>query len=395
KAPRTKKPNYNLIYADPLPLQVVPLPPLIPHNPLSIIYILYTYLFPPKSSYSHPTPLYKGTFSRATSSVNVTDPVSLQGLWCRGFFGKGSLSRSEPTWLTRTKRRLGVIGQNENLTAEELTERRRIERREFKKERARKEKEKVQQILAQEGKISASSTDGMAEAGGQENIPAASDAQLQKVEDSASTSGTIHARRTAVDVQDLEHLQLTLQEAFFLSYGLGALSIMDECCPSGKPLTNPELLKLFRMYSYFPAKPADALQPDDPFLVHYAVYHHFRSLGWVVKAGVKFSVDYLLYDRGPAFSHAEFAVTIIPSYSDPYWQLYPEKGKMPEWHWLHCINRVSSQVKKTLVLCFVEIPPPLENGGNNSVVKDIAGWLGRYKVREVSLRRWLPSRNRD
>lgn len=44
---------------------------------------------------------------------------------------------------------------------------------------------------------------------------------------------------------------------------------------------------------------------DNPFLVHYAVYHHFRSLGWVVKGGIKFCVDYLLYKRGPVFHHAE------------------------------------------------------------------------------------------
>lgn len=44
---------------------------------------------------------------------------------------------------------------------------------------------------------------------------------------------------------------------------------------------------------------------DNPFLVHYAVYHHFRTLGWVVKGGIKFCVDYLLYKRGPVFHHAE------------------------------------------------------------------------------------------
>lgn len=44
---------------------------------------------------------------------------------------------------------------------------------------------------------------------------------------------------------------------------------------------------------------------DSPFLVNYVVYHHFRSLGWVVKGGLKFCVDYLLYKRGPVFHHAE------------------------------------------------------------------------------------------
>lgn len=51
--------------------------------------------------------------------------------------------------------------------------------------------------------------------------------------------------------------------------------------------------------------PSLQLQPDNPFIVNYVVYHHYRSLGWVVKSGVKFCVDYLLYKRGPVFDHAE------------------------------------------------------------------------------------------
>lgn len=47
------------------------------------------------------------------------------------------------------------------------------------------------------------------------------------------------------------------------------------------------------------------LRPDNPFLINYVFLHHYRSLGWVVKNGVKFCVDYLLYKRGPVFHHAE------------------------------------------------------------------------------------------
>lgn len=55
---------------------------------------------------------------------------------------------------------------------------------------------------------------------------------------------------------------------------------------------------MFRCQSYFPPRTPDMLQPDDPFLLNYVVYHHFRSLGWVVKSGIKFAVDY----RKPHFS---------------------------------------------------------------------------------------------
>lgn len=47
------------------------------------------------------------------------------------------------------------------------------------------------------------------------------------------------------------------------------------------------------------------LRSDNPFIINYVVYHHYRSLGWTIKSGVKFCVDYLLYKRGPVFDHAE------------------------------------------------------------------------------------------
>ncbi|KAF8424737.1 hypothetical protein EV426DRAFT_599145 [Tirmania nivea] len=400
KPPRQKKPNYNIIHADPLPLQVVPLPPLIPHNPLSLLHIIYAYLFPSPSSYAQPSPPYTATFSKATYSVNVTDAVSIQGLWCRGFFGKGSLSRSEPTWLTRTRRMLGVIGINENLTAEELTERRRIERREFKKERARLEQEKLERILAEEGKIILENSDEAPKPDEGESSAApvrgsSTPLHNQTIQFAQATETrpiVIDSQHPVVDIEDLEHLQLTFEEAFFLAFGLGALKIIDGTSDHEKQLSNNELFSLFRMCSYTPVREVNALQPDDPFMVKYLVYHHFRSLGWVVKPGVKFAVDYLLYNRGPAFSHAEFAVIIMPSYSHPYWSEHQEKtNKRQGWHWLHCVNRVSSQVKKTLIMCFVDIPPPKAEKGD----VNIPALLGSYKVREVSFRRWLPSRNRD
>ena len=130
-------------------------------------------------------------------------------------------------------------------------------------------------------------------------------------------------------------------------------------------------------------------------MISYAVYHHFRSLGWVVRSGVKFGTDYLLYNRGPVFSHAEFAVIIIPSYSDPYWfqteehKKYAAEKQARSWWWLHCVNRVQAQVKKSLVVCYVEVPPPIQSSA------DIGAEIGRYRVREFLLRRWVPNRTRD
>lgn len=86
-----------------------------------------------------------------------------------------------------------------------------------------------------------------------------------------------------------EHLQLAPEEAFFLTFALGALKVIDTATQAVIPTR--DLFTLLRQHSYFPPRMPDALQPDDPFLVNYAVYHHFRSLGWVPRPGVKFGVD--------------------------------------------------------------------------------------------------------
>jgi len=138
---------------------------------------------------------------------------------------------------------------------------------------------------------------------------------------------------------------------------------------------------------------------DDPFLLSYVVYHHFRSLGWVIRPGVKFAVDYLLYNRGPVFSHAAFAVIIVPSYDHPYWSETPgrrreveAKRKSKDWWWFHCVNRIQSQVVKTLVLVYVEVPPPVHNDDG---IINIGKFLKRYKVREYTFKRWVANRSRE
>lgn len=97
-------------------------------------------------------------------------------LYKQGFFGKGDLSRSEPTWLKRT------VEQNKN-SLEEIT----VERR-----RKRRQKNS-------------------------DNVVAA---------DSVDTLTSIELL-DATGSKDVEHFQLDLYEAFFLAYAVNALSIMN------------------------------------------------------------------------------------------------------------------------------------------------------------------------
>ena len=381
-----------------------------------------------------------------------------------GFFGKGSLSRSEPTWAeSQTKR---------GDTSEEATTRRRDERRLIKLGRAKKEQEAIEQKLKEEGgmngsamKINTQGLNGIASvmeacsatpdgaADSNESVhgfdewkkqigahgvltppptSASSEASLinnpvakkQVKVKSVRFSPTIEAREfdlTSPIISPIknpgpssvpeqvpslvpiggcqEHLQLSHEEAFFLVYGLGIMDVYADGSDTILPASS--LLSLFRRYSYSPPRSLSVpAEPDDPFMLSYAAYHHYRSLGWVVRSGVKFAVDYLLYNRGPAFSHADFAVVVLPSYRHPYWSETEEQRKTVQtktaktWWWLHCVNRVQSQVQKNLVICYVDVPPQLEEH-EKSVQGDIKKLFARYKVRDVTIKRWIPNRSRD
>lgn len=419
KQGRSQRKNYNAIHARPLPLDVYPLPAFIPSNPLSYLRLFYALL----SGYfaftsSHPT-IHKGYYSPATRSVHVTDGNSIRFLWERGFFGKGSLSRSEPEWLEGEKRRLGFAEEG-NKTAGEVTNRRREERRQLKRERAKVEREELEEQLRKEGKfldvsnsdvgtISISENQLTSRHGGIENyqVLKGSSNVNEAWENGFATARSPRQPPTSV-LKDQEHLQISPHEAFFLAYGLGVLEVRKSPSSQSHALTTQDLFALFCRISKFPAKSVfEEISPDDPFIVNYVVYQYFRSLGWVIRPGIKFAVDWLLYARGPVFAHAEFAVVILPSYSrwventanaegttrtkeDTAWR---EKG---EWWWFHAANRVQTQVMKSLMLCYVEIPTVDEvsqlnlNGDVN-----IGQLLKRYKIREFVIRRWSPNRNRD
>lgn len=509
-------------YSFPAPLHIFPLPTFVPHDPISLFRLICAWAIQTiRPSSSHPKILYQGLFSAETHSVHVTDPKSMRDLWEQGFYGKGSLSRSEPNWLEREKKRRGVISHK---TSEDVTKSRRDERQKMKWERARKEQEAVEMKLLEEQDISLGlrdfteektnhienaylapigprellalpnsasdlpslkrdladlipqnyknvcpapnghsltlsgpeptkepfeigasnvshkqpentvkhAVDEMNPNGSIKNtgypsifadvdsnchLSSTADTKQSKYQKSVRFSPNVEqttfqrSKSPSLDqaasitksadgaplIRDQEHLQLTMEEAFFLSYGLGVLNVLDPLTKKTIPLS--DLLYIFRKTSYYPTSELDPLCPDDPFMISYVVYHHFRSLGWVVRGGAKFSVNYLLYNRGPVFSHAEFAVVILPSYSDPYWvsdrdlRAYVTAKQNRNWSWLHCINRVNNQAKKTLVLVYVNIPRPLS--GHERDALGIDGILRRYKVREMVLKRWLANRTRD
>ncbi|KAF8630749.1 hypothetical protein AX17_005344 [Amanita inopinata Kibby_2008] len=370
----------NKIYANPLPI-LFESPQSKPNSLLNRVGLdLWTKVLNPHC---------EATFDELTRSVWVTNHEHSLLLWRRGFFGKGDLSRSEPSWLARQENTRRT--DTKQLTSEEITARRRAERKQFKIDRARAiaaVAEEAEAVFAVEGRVIVPALSGPAIPSAATWRPSQPAAPEEVIPDEPSEV----AEKVDEPLEDIEHLQLTLQEAFFLSWNLDCLAILDP--RTEKCLTLEEIWLAFRRVHYPPGIPNDRF--DNPFLVHYAAYHHYRSLGWVVKGGIKFCVDYLLYKRGPVFSHAEFAIVVIPNYEDPEDQAsspFNLQNTEPfTWSWLSTINRVNSQVQKTLILTYVTIPA--RSRVSSDLLKSPA-CLAHYSVREVVLRRFIPARMRD
>ena len=82
----------NRIYASPLPLLFIEPPPSRVTSILGLLGLSLTHI---------ENPHCEGIFDPTTRSVWVSNIDHSMLLWRRGFFGKGDLSRSEPSWLAR------------------------------------------------------------------------------------------------------------------------------------------------------------------------------------------------------------------------------------------------------------------------------------------------------
>ncbi|GAA5889510.1 hypothetical protein JCM6882_007054 [Rhodosporidiobolus microsporus] len=396
-----------------------------------------------------------------TQSVWVKDEAQMRRLWRQGFFGKGFLSRSEPSWRRRVEnRRAELEGREKRLTSEEITAQRRIERKGTKL--VKKAERDAERLLAASAAASAAGSvppsPALSASSSSTPLPTLAEElepRLEKVVEEREADEEEEEKEVPPEPWQLEaeHTQLQPEEAFFLLFSLDCLSLTTSSPLSDPPslssstLTPPPRLSILESFALFlrsavpSIPPSVALDPktdprltrlDSPFLLNYAAYHHYRSMGWVVRSGVKFCVDWVLYGQGgPVGGHAEFAVVILPSYVDPRDSLtnpfrstssylaidqdvesrFPdlasngpdeehlagEGERKNSWRWFHTVNRVCSGVKKTLVLLHVVIPPLSSLPANDPtwVADHPAQALAKLEMREIVMRRFLAGRSRD
>lgn len=171
-----------------------------------------------------------------------------------------------------------------------------------------------------------------------------------------------------------EYLQLSMEEAFFLTYVLGCLVLYDE---------NQVALTVEQMWQSF-----CEMEPD--FLARYVVYHNFRSKGWVPKSGLKYGTDFVIYKEGPAFYHSTYSVLVKRVSSDCLTERHQGIGRTTTWTSLSAINRVTEQVAKNLMFCYVIEPNDLTDVEILSPAS-----ISRFRVQEVVVKRMMSKQEKD
>ncbi|CAK9800023.1 tRNA-splicing endonuclease subunit Sen2 [Anthophora quadrimaculata] len=172
-----------------------------------------------------------------------------------------------------------------------------------------------------------------------------------------------------------ETLYLTFEETFFLLYGIGCLNLID---------FDGNLLDVDHAWHLF-------CKTDQNFIPKYVVYHYFRSKGWVVKPGLKYGGDFLLYKQGPPFYHASYIVVIDTVDGDSLIRNETKCMHKLTWNNLLGLERLSETAAKVTEILFAQVLWPSSGLQNLSNV-DI---LPEFSVRELLWRRWHPKYNRN
>ena len=290
-------------------------------------------------------------------------------------WGKGTLSRSQPSW---RERKIKEMAGGKGISLEELTALKRKERAEFKEERLKHERMERERQLRVEANLS------LGEQGEESMVmdePVVAEEQKPKRKrEKLALQKTQEMPIYSPEYLDKEVLQISPEEALFLLQ-LDLLIIYY----NNVPLTISEFLHLIATSA-----------PDDPFLVHYVVYYHYRRQRIIVKTGLKFGVDYLLYYQPIPISHAPHCVNIIAVYPPSH----PAEDKLVReavsWQEINLWQRLMGNVRKRLKLVYVLIPEV--EGGDWRDADGKVGLekvLGRYRLREMENRRMVIARERD
>uniref|UniRef100_A0A915IN73 tRNA-intron lyase n=1 Tax=Romanomermis culicivorax TaxID=13658 RepID=A0A915IN73_ROMCU len=163
---------------------------------------------------------------------------------------------------------------------------------------------------------------------------------------------------------------LYLEEAFFLAYGLGRMIVKT----ANKPMTLPVLWNFCKKQKV----------NGKSFAAFYAVYHYYRSKGWVVKRGDNYGVDFVLYKCHPQQYHSTYGVYILRQSEN----VDAQDAESLTWRHLATLCRILKSVKKSLLVCHVK--EKSDDAANDN--KD-EPQLENYIVDETNVSQWFTGKH--
>lgn len=277
--------------------------------------------------------------------VEITDEGDIELLFTQGFYGKGTFSRSTP----------------------QVLEKKFKERRSLTKSKEKSgEQSKSFLSLSLECEDSNETDDNPAKRRKTDDIEVVLSDTDDSPEDDTSGTSIIPSKE-----EEKEVLQLSLEEAYFLSYAFGVLVVKDK----DQPL---DLMRLWHKCC--------EIHPSQNFPVMYTAYHHFRSKGWIVRSGIRYGSDFILYKDGPPFYHASYAVVVKPVKEQNLRDI--PVGNRPNFTWssLAALHRICNHASKGLLILYVIKPTSISE---NKISTPFC--VSQYQVEEVLVNRWVPS----
>jgi tRNA splicing endonuclease len=160
----------------------------------------------------------------------------------------------------------------------------------------------------------------------------------------APLTGKVHPADFAASREpDVCMLQLGAVEAFYLAFSSPTHQLEIVRPPSTSPSESPssacEAMSAQDCWDAF-------LKVEPLFPQLFAAYRALRGAGWNIRDGVKFGVDFALYEpAGGPTGHATHGCLVVT----------PHTAGERDWLWLQSHVRLAHTVAKELLLCTVEI----------------------------------------
>lgn len=172
-------------------------------------------------------------------------------------------------------------------------------------------------------------------------------------------------KQISTSEKDKQWFQLGLEEAFYMFHALDCLKIVRG---NGKPLSELAVWEYMKCTM-------------EGFPRFYKAYAHLRAKNWVVRPGIQYGVDFVVYRHHPALVHSEYAVLVISEGNADC-----NSNRLKVWSDLQCSLRVCGGVAKTLLVLSIR-----DAGGEAGS----PSCLWKYTVDERTISRWVPEQCRE